>query len=74
MKFIIFMDRIFPWIMIIVACFAMIYLVVSGINDKLDANRTCSEINSESHSSIISIKEKRFIVCGSHQPTLREIK
>lgn len=67
-------ENIFTAMIIIIGIAGMIFLVADVIFDRLDANRTCSEINSESYSPIIHIKEKRFVVCGSNEPILREIK
>lgn len=40
-----FMDTTFPWMIVVIGSLAMIYLTIGGINDRLDINKTCSQIN-----------------------------
>ncbi len=73
-KFVAFLDRNYPWIMVVVGIAMMIYLVISGINDRLDMNKTCSEMNLQPSGPIAYIKEKRFAICNLEEPILKEIK
>ena len=73
-KFVAFLDRNYPWVMLAVGIAMMIYLIIGGINNRLDASRTCWQTNWQNTGQIVYVNGKRFAICGDKEPILKEIK